>query len=58
MDVRLQDLGLDSGPGAVLHNVPRLLTIVTIAVGGDVVDLHGVWVGSGGRQCLDSFGAT
>ena len=40
-DVRSQDPGLDLGLRAVLCNVSGLLTIVTIAMGSDAVDLHG-----------------
>src|ERR1700731_526546 len=47
-DIGLWDSGLDSGPGAVLRNVARLLTIVAIATSGDAVDLHGIWVMCGG----------
>ena len=44
VDVRLWDLGLDLGLGAVPSNMSRLLTVVAVATDSNVINLHGVQV--------------
>ena len=54
--VRLQDLLLDPGLGAIPSNVSGLLAIIAIAFGEDSVYLHGIGVRCGSR--IQAWGQT